>query len=224
MKARCVFNATGVWGDRLRGEVGGERRSCGRLRGSHLLFEAWRLPLAQAIAFFHPDDRRAMFAVPWEGSTLIGTTDVDHRDDLDREPGITRAEFDYILRAAQAEFPSLGLGEADVVSTWSGVRPVIASGANVDPSKEKRDSLILNEKASSPSPAASSRPSGRRRSRRSKRAAERLPGGVRRPARETRPVRCSRRPRRRPSSALARPARRPSRAVARPLRRRRGRA
>ena len=144
MKARCVFNATGAWGDRLRGEVGGKPK-LRPLRGSHLLFDAWRFPLAQAIALFHPEDRRAMFAVPWEGSTLIGTTDVDHREDLDREAGITRAEFDYILRAAHSEFPSLGLGEADVVSTWSGVRPVIASGANVDPSKEKRDSLILNE-------------------------------------------------------------------------------
>jgi glycerol-3-phosphate dehydrogenase len=144
VKARCVFNATGAWGDRLRSEVGGTPK-LRPLRGSHLLFDAWRLPLAQAIAFFHPEDRRAMFAVPWEGSTLIGTTDIDHRDDLDREAGITRAEFGYILQAAHAEFPSLGLGEADVVSTWSGVRPVIASGANVDPSKEKRDSLILNE-------------------------------------------------------------------------------
>jgi glycerol-3-phosphate dehydrogenase len=144
VKARCVFNATGVWGDRLRGAVGGKPK-LRPLRGSHLLFDAWRLPLAQAVAFFHPDDRRALFAIPWEGSTLIGTTDVDHRDDLDQEPGITRAEFDYILRAARSEFPSLGLLEADVVSTWSGVRPVIASGANVDPSKEKRDRLILNE-------------------------------------------------------------------------------
>jgi len=99
------------------------------------------VPLAQAVAFFHPDDRRAIFAIPWEGSTLVGTTDVDHRDDLDREPGITHAEFDYILRATHSEFPSLGLDEADVVSTWSGVRSVIASGSNVDPSKERRDSL-----------------------------------------------------------------------------------
>jgi len=145
VKARCVVNAAGAWADRLRGEVGGEPK-LRPLRGSHLLFEAWRFPLAQAVAFFHPDDRRAIFAVPWEGSTLIGTTDVDHRDDLDREPGITRAEFDYILKAARSEFPNLDLVEADVVSTWSGVRPVVASGSNVDPSKETRDSLILEEK------------------------------------------------------------------------------
>jgi glycerol-3-phosphate dehydrogenase len=144
VKARCVFNAAGVWGDRLRGSVGGTPK-LRPLRGSHLLFDAWRLPLAQAIAFFHPDDRRPIFAIPWEGSTLLGTTDVDDRGDLDREPGITRTELDYLLRAAGSEFPSLGLGEADVVASWSGVRPVIASGSNVDPSKEKRDSLILNE-------------------------------------------------------------------------------
>jgi len=144
VKARCVVNAAGVWADRLRGQIGAKPK-LRPLRGSHLLFEAWRLPLAQAIAFFHPDDRRPIFAVPWEGSTLIGTTDIDHRDDLDREPAIARTEFDYILRAAQSEFPTLGLGEADVVSTWSGVRPVVASGANVDPSKETRDHLILEE-------------------------------------------------------------------------------
>ena len=144
VKARCVVNAAGVWADRLRGQIGAKPK-LRPLRGSHLLFEAWRFPLAQAVAFFHPDDRRPIFAVPWEGSTLIGTTDVDHREDLDREPAITRAEFDYVLRAAQSEFPTLGLGEADVVSTWSGVRPVIASGADVDPSKETRDRLILDE-------------------------------------------------------------------------------
>jgi glycerol-3-phosphate dehydrogenase len=144
IKARCVVNATGVWADRLRGGIGGKPK-LRPLRGSHLLFEAWRFPLAQAIAFFHPDDRRVIFAVPWEGSTLIGTTDVDHRDDLDREPGVARAEFDYLMKAARTEFPTLNLGEPDVVSTWSGVRPVVASGSNVDPSKETRDSLILEE-------------------------------------------------------------------------------
>ncbi len=142
--ARCVVNAAGAWADRMRAKVGGKPK-LRPLRGSHLMFEASRFPLAEAVAFFHPDDRRLLFAVPWQGSTLVGTTDVDHRDDLDREPCITRAEFDYILRAARSEFPDLGLSEADVVSTWSGVRPVVASGSNVDPSKERRDSLIVEE-------------------------------------------------------------------------------
>ena len=80
VKARCVVNAAGVWADRLRRQIGAKPK-LRPLRGSHLLFEAWRFPLAQAVALFHPDDRRPIFAVPWEGSTLIGTTDVDHRED-----------------------------------------------------------------------------------------------------------------------------------------------
>ena len=218
VKARCVFNATGAWGDRLRGAVGGKPK-LRPLRGSHLLFDAWRLPLAQAIAFFHPDDRRPMFAIPWEGSTLVGTTDVDHRDDLDQEPGVTRAELDYILRAAQSEFPTLGLGEADIVSTWSGVRAVIASGANVDPSKEKRDSLILNENG------LITVTGGKLTTFRStaiaalKMAAEVVPG-LKAPNAELRPVCAARRIDGRRAERFAR---RSSRAVARPLRRRRRR-
>jgi glycerol-3-phosphate dehydrogenase len=55
------------------------------LRGSHLVLPAWRLPLAQAISLMHPADGRPVFAYPWEGVTLVGTTDVDHADDLSRE-------------------------------------------------------------------------------------------------------------------------------------------
>jgi glycerol-3-phosphate dehydrogenase len=109
------------------------------------LFDDWRLPIAAAIGFFHPEDQRPIFAVPWQGAILIGTTDVDHRESLDREPAITRTEFEYLLTAVRAQFPSLKLGEADVISTWSGVRPIIASRHTIEPSKEKRDGLILGE-------------------------------------------------------------------------------
>ena len=57
-------------------------------------------PTAQAIAFFHPDDRRPMFAIPWEGSSLVGATDVDYRHDLDQEPFLGR--FDACQGRARA--------------------------------------------------------------------------------------------------------------------------
>jgi glycerol-3-phosphate dehydrogenase len=144
LRAGCVINATGVWADALRHEVGAPRK-LRPLRGSHLLFPGWRLPLAQAVAFFHPDDGRPVFALPWEGATMVGTTDLDHREDLAHEPGITRTELRYLLRAVQSQFPSLGLRSADVLSTWSGVRPVVASGEAVDPSKEGREHLVVEE-------------------------------------------------------------------------------
>jgi glycerol-3-phosphate dehydrogenase len=144
IEARCTVNATGVWADRLRVRPNG-KPTLRPLRGSHLLFDDWRLPIAAAIGFFHPEDHRPIFAVPWQGAILIGTTDVDHRESLDREPAITRTEFEYLLTAVQAQFPSLKLGETDVISTWSGVRPIIASRDAIEPSKEKRDGLILGE-------------------------------------------------------------------------------
>jgi glycerol-3-phosphate dehydrogenase len=114
------------------------------LRGSHLVLPHWRLPLAQAVSLMHPLDGRPVFAFPWEGVTLVGTTDVDHRDDMAQEAAITRAELDYLLAALRSQFPQLDLGEADIVATYAGVRPVIDSG-QADPSKETREHALWLE-------------------------------------------------------------------------------
>lgn len=141
--ARLVISATGAWADGLRGQVGGVPR-LRPLRGSHLLLPAWRLPLAQAVSLMHPRDGRPVFAYPWEGVTLVGTTDVDHVAGLDAEAVITRAEFDYLLAALRWQFPALDLVEGDVIATFSGVRPVVASGA-LDPSQEAREHALWVE-------------------------------------------------------------------------------
>jgi len=138
-----VVNATGAWADRLRGEVGAPPR-IRPLRGSHLLFPAWRLRIAQAMTFLHPMDHRPIFVIPWEGVTLVGTTDVDHAGALDEEPAIGAEEARYLLEGLAAEFPSLGLTAADVGATFAGVRPVIGTG-KADPSQESRDHVVWEE-------------------------------------------------------------------------------
>jgi len=140
---RVVINATGAWADRLRGQVGAPPR-IRPLRGSHLIFAGWRLPVAQAISFLHPVDRRPVFIFPWEGITLVGTTDVDHDQPLDDEPGIGPKEVAYLMAAVEAQFPSLQLTLDDVISTFSGIRPVIGTGKE-DPSKEARDHVVWEE-------------------------------------------------------------------------------
>jgi glycerol-3-phosphate dehydrogenase len=140
---KVVINATGVWADELRGQVGASPR-IRPLRGSHLIFPAWRFPVAQAISFLHPLDRRPVFIFPWEGITLVGTTDVDHGQPLGREPGIEPEEVAYLMAAVESQFPSLQLALDDVISTFAGVRPVIGSG-KVDPSKESRDHVVWEE-------------------------------------------------------------------------------
>jgi glycerol-3-phosphate dehydrogenase len=144
-RAALVVNATGAWADRLRGQVGAAAR-IRPLRGSHLIFPAWRLPVAQAVSFLHPLDRRPVFIFPWEGVTLVGTTDVDHHGSLADEPGISAEETSYLMAAVEAQFPSLHLGLDDVSAAFAGIRPVVGSG-QADPSKESRDHVVWEEQS-----------------------------------------------------------------------------
>ena len=140
---RVVVNATGPWADRLSDQVGVPAR-LRPLRGSHLAFPDWRLPLAQGIGFLHPIDRRYVFVLPWEGATVVGTTDLDHDQPLTDEPTVTPAEVAYLMAAVTSQFPALNLTLDDVVSTWSGVRPIIAGGRDA-PSREGRDYAIWED-------------------------------------------------------------------------------
>ena len=142
-RARCVVNATGVWADALRAGVAGAPMMR-PLRGSHLIVPHWRLPLAQSISLMHPRDGRPVFFYPWEGATLIGTTDLDHGDDLAHEPSITPPEVRYLLEAVNDQFPAVALREDDVMSCYAGVRPVVGGGTG-KPSEAAREHVVVNE-------------------------------------------------------------------------------
>lgn len=138
--ARWVLNAAGIWSDVLLGRMGVPAR-LRPLRGSHLLFEHKRFPIYQAIAFCHPDDDRPVFAYPWQGATLVGTTDVDHTRPLHEEPTSSLDEADYLLHGIQTRFPDLHLTLLDVMSIQTGVRPVVSTGKR-NPSEEPRDHAV----------------------------------------------------------------------------------
>lgn len=141
--ARVVINATGAWADSLREHTQGGQK-LRPLRGSHLLFPSWRLPVAQAVSLMHPLDRRPVFIFPWEGVTLVGTTDVDHKGDMKCDASITPEEVAYLMMAVDFQFPQLTLRLDDVIATYAGVRPVIDTG-KADPSKEGRDHAVWQE-------------------------------------------------------------------------------
>lgn len=143
INAKVVINATGAWADQLREQVGAPSR-IRPLRGSHLIFPAWRLPVSQALSFLHPFDHRPVFIFPWEGITLVGTTDLDHEQPLDEDPRITAEEVAYLMAAVEVQCPRLTLTLDDVIGAFAGVRPVIGSG-KADPSKESRDHVVWNE-------------------------------------------------------------------------------
>jgi len=144
IQCKSVVNATGAWADRLRNEVNSEKR-IRPLRGSHLVLPMAKLPIDDALTLFHPVDKRPVFIFPWEGTTVVGTTDLDHSEDLDEEPVISKQELEYLLEAVAALFPQHSLSRDDIISTWSGVRPVIGSDDARDPSKERRDHAVWND-------------------------------------------------------------------------------
>lgn len=143
VRTKTVVNATGVWADRLRADLGG-KPLLRPLRGSHLVVPWERLPVQQAISLMHPRDGRPVFFYPWEGATLIGTTDLDHKENPDHEASITPAEVDYLLEAVNDQFPAVRLQPSDVVACYAGVRPVVDDGKG-DASKATRDHVVRDE-------------------------------------------------------------------------------
>ncbi|MBF7731405.1 glycerol-3-phosphate dehydrogenase/oxidase [Pseudomonas sp. N040] len=143
-RSRAVAQATGAWADALRKQDGPEHIR--PLRGSHLLLPHWRLPVAHAISFMHAADRRPVFVFPWEGATVIGTTDLDHHESLEQDARITAEEVDYLLAACAQQFPAAQVRRADVLSSWAGVRPVVSEGDDsAAPSDEKREHMLWVE-------------------------------------------------------------------------------
>ncbi len=143
VQAKVVINATGAWADELRGRIGRPRR-LRQLRGSHLVFPQDKFPVSKVISFMHPADKRPVFAFPWEGVTLVGTTDVDHTTAMETDPQISRDEIDYLMSGVKHLFGCLGLGEGDVISTVAGIRSVLDTG-KANPSKESRDEVLWDE-------------------------------------------------------------------------------
>ena len=128
-----VVNATGVFADRIRPEEVVEEEDVPRIspsRGTHVLVDRERLSTGSAACIVPAGEGRAIFALPWYGRTLIGTTDHDFDGDVDHpRPGSD--DIAYLLDAVN-EFFGTSLGVGDLVGAYAGVRPLIATG---DPKK-----------------------------------------------------------------------------------------
>lgn len=145
--APLVINATGAWADRLQtSENTAEAMKIRPLRGSHLVLPWSCLPVSCSVSLFHPQDRRPVFAFPWQGTTVLGTTDLDHEGNLDQEPVISEAETDYLLEIASRLFPASHISRSNILSTWAGVRPVVTDGTGKSPSRENREHALREDR------------------------------------------------------------------------------
>jgi glycerol-3-phosphate dehydrogenase len=148
LRSRCVINATGVWVDAVRRM---DRAPRGDLvapsQGVHLVVERDFLPGGHAILVPKTRDGRVLFAVPWLGKTILGTTDTP-RHDLAMEPEPFREEIEFILGEASRYLAKAPRRE-DVRSVWVGLRPLVKP-PNEDPGDTKalsREHAVLVERS-----------------------------------------------------------------------------
>ena len=146
VRAHAVINATGPWTDDILSLGKGHKASLLRpTKGVHFVVDREKLPISNAIVCLHPTDDRVLFAVPWGDRTYVGTTDTDTEEDPS-EIAATSDDIDYLLDAANDYFPTCPLTRADVISTWAGLRPLMAPEANeneVSESKVSREHQII---------------------------------------------------------------------------------
>jgi glycerol-3-phosphate dehydrogenase len=146
VQAGCVVNATGVWVDALRGMDRAEGQAApapmvAPSQGVHLVVDRAFMPGGHALMVPRTEDGRVLFAVPWLGKTILGTTDTPRADVVD-EPRPFGHEVDFILREA-ARYLKRAPQRSDVRSAWVGLRPLVRpSGEAGDTKSISREHTI----------------------------------------------------------------------------------
>lgn len=136
IRAKAVVNATGPWADGLPHS----RVKLRVTKGIHLVVDRTRVPVPETVVM--TEGQRILFAIPWGERTILGTTDTDYQGSLDTVLA-DAADIGYVLGIANAFFPQANLAPADVISTWAGLRPLIAN-PNGKPSDISRSHEIKN--------------------------------------------------------------------------------
>jgi glycerol-3-phosphate dehydrogenase len=149
---RCVVNATGVWIDHLRQHALLQNHpntspvipSMVRpSQGVHLVIKREKLPLEQAILVPKTADGRVLFALPWLGSTLIGTTDTP-RHDAPTEPLATPEELHFLFEQSRISL-GIDLRPEDVRSIWVGLRPLVNQNPEHATAEVSREHVIQRD-------------------------------------------------------------------------------
>jgi glycerol-3-phosphate dehydrogenase len=141
LAARCVINATGPFCDELRrADQRDAKAMIAPSQGVHIVLSPEFLPGETAIMVPHTRDGRVMFAIPWHGHAVVGTTDTPIPAST-LEPFPQRQEIDFILETASdylAKRPTRG----DVLSVFTGIRPLVKAADSSNTAALSRDHTI----------------------------------------------------------------------------------
>lgn len=146
IKGKKVVNATGPWVDEVRSADYSKNNKQLRLtKGVHVVIDQSKFPLRQAVYFDTEKDGRMIFAIPREGKAYVGTTDTFYNNDKSK-PLVNQEDRDYLVDAINYMFPTVHITDADIESTWAGVRPLIFEEGK-DPSEISRKDEIWEGKS-----------------------------------------------------------------------------
>lgn len=135
VKSKSVVNATGVFGDGIMMMDNPEKRKMIQpSQGVHIVLDKRFLPGEDAIMIPHTSDGRVLFAVPWHGHVVVGTTDT-LVDSPELEPRALEEEVDFILETA-SKYLTYEVTRADVLSVFAGLRPLAAPEDDSKATKE----------------------------------------------------------------------------------------
>ena len=142
IRARVVINATGPFADNLRKMDDPDASPLiSPSQGIHLVFDKSYLPGNSAIMVPHTRDGRVMFAIPYLGATLVGTTDTPI-DDIPLEPRPLPEEIDFILETA-GMYLQKAPSRDDILSVFAGIRPLVGAGDDKNTASLSRDHTIV---------------------------------------------------------------------------------
>ncbi len=142
LRARAVVNATGPFVDAVRElDTPGAAPLIAPSQGVHLVLDRGFLPGDTAIMVPRTRDKRVMFAIPWRGRTLIGTTDTPIPA-VEAEPRAQEEELAFLLETA-AEYLVRDPAREDVRAVFTGIRPLVAAGGAGSTAALSRDHTVL---------------------------------------------------------------------------------
>lgn len=141
LRGKVVVNATGIFSDTIKKMDAPEApRMISPSQGVHIVLDGSFLPGDSAIMVPHTDDGRVLFAIPWHGHTLVGTTDTPIAEPA-FEPKALPEELDFLLTHA-ARYLSKDPHKEDVLSVFTGIRPLVAADGESNTAALSRDHTL----------------------------------------------------------------------------------
>ncbi len=139
--AKCFVNATGPFCDSIR-QMDDPNHSpiIAASQGVHIVVERSFLPGDTALLIPRTDDGRVLFAIPWQGATVIGTTDTPI-EQISLEPQPMQQELDFLQQTA-ARYLAKPIGTQDILSTFVGIRPLVQAEGKQATSRLSREHTV----------------------------------------------------------------------------------